>query len=75
MRTPETNRELRAYETGGSPECPQYLVVGFLTHAIRTVATQPTVTLVPQPGIEPSFDAYKATVIPIYYKGENLGAG
>lgn len=28
-------------------------------------------SLVPQPGIEPSFDAYKATVIPIYYKGKN----
>ena len=31
--------------------------------------------LVPQPGIEPSFDAYKATVIPIYYKGKNLVRG
>ena len=26
--------------------------------------------LVPQYGIEPHFDAYKATVIPIYYKGK-----
>ena len=29
------------------------------------------IQLVPKHGIEPHFDAYKATVIPIYYKGKN----
>ena len=31
--------------------------------------------MVPQYGIEPSSDAYKATVIPIYYKGKMVEDG
>lgn len=33
------------------------------------VLTQMCLNMVPQQGIEPHSDAYKATVIPIYYKG------
>ena len=37
------------------------LLIAYLTHIRHN--------LVPQYGIEPHFDAYKATVIPLYYKG------